>query len=93
MKGAVSKMNLTYLPKISKVIASDLQKAGVHTAEELKQTGSKEACIRIRLQADRAACINKLCALEGAIQGVRWHHLSEDTKADLKAFYQALQQA
>jgi DNA transformation protein len=29
----------------------------------------------------------RLSALEGAIQGVRWHHLSDETKADLKAFY------
>lgn len=86
-------MNLTDLPNISKVIASDLQKAGIHTIEELIQIGSKDAFIRIRLQADGEACVNKLCALEGAIQGIRWHHLSENTKADLNAFYKSLQQS
>jgi DNA transformation protein len=84
-------MKLTDLPNISKGIASDLQKAGIHTIEELTQIGSKDAFIRIRLQADREACVNKLCALEGAIQGIRWHHLSDHTKADLKAFYKSLQ--
>jgi len=83
-------MKLTALPNISKVIASDLQKAGINTVEDLKQIGSKDAFIRIRLHADHEACINKLCALEGAIQGMRWHQLPESTKADLKAFYKSL---
>ncbi len=86
-------MQLTDLPNISKVIASDLRKAGINTVEDLKQTGSKDAFIRIRLQADPEACINKLSALEGAIQGIRWHHLSENTKADLKAFYESLKKS
>jgi DNA transformation protein len=30
----------------------------------------------------------RLCALEGAIQGVRWHNLDEATKQQMKAFYQ-----
>lgn len=84
-------MKLTDLPNISKVIASDLQKAGINTAEDLKQIGSKEAFIRTRLQADHDACLNQLCALEGAIQGVRWHQLPESTKVDLNAFYESLQ--
>jgi DNA transformation protein len=29
----------------------------------------------------------RLCALEGAIQGVRWHFLDEGTKKSLKDFY------
>jgi DNA transformation protein len=30
----------------------------------------------------------RLCSLEGALQGLRWHHLSPEIKAELKAFYQ-----
>lgn len=30
-----------------------------------------------------------LCALEGAIQGMRWHSLSNDIKNDLKCFYES----
>ena len=82
--------SLAALPNISKVIAADLQKAGITTAEELKSVGSKEAFIRIRLCSDSDACLSKLCALEGAIQGVRWHGLSDETKADLKQFRQSL---
>jgi len=29
----------------------------------------------------------RLSALEGAIQGIRWHHLSRETKESLKEFY------
>lgn len=29
-----------------------------------------------------------LCALEGAVRGIRWHDLEPEVKADLKAFYQ-----
>jgi len=29
----------------------------------------------------------RLSALEGAIQGIRWHYLDEDTKESLKEFY------
>lgn len=29
----------------------------------------------------------RLSALEGAIQGVRWHDLDQDTKKSLKEFY------
>ena len=82
--------DLTDLPNISMVIATDLQKAGIKTAYELKRMGSKNAFISIRLHADSAACLSKLCALEGAIQDIRWHFLSDEVKADLKQFYKSL---
>ena len=81
---------LTDLPNISKVIANDLQKAGIATVEKLKRIGSKEAFILIRLHSDCEACLSKLCALEGAVQGIRWHFLSDEVKADLKKFHKSL---
>jgi DNA transformation protein len=36
---------------------------------------------------DPSACYMRLCGLEGAIRGVRWHDLPDDVKADLKVFY------
>ena len=83
-------MQLMDLPNISKVIAYDLKKAGISTAEELMSLGSKEAFQRIRTHADGNACVNKLCALEGAIQGIRWHALPDETKANLKEFFKSL---
>ena len=82
--------SLTDLVNISKVIAADLQKAGISTVEELKRIGSKEAFLRIRLRADFEACFSKLCALEGAIQGIRWHHLTDEVKSDLKKFFKSI---
>lgn len=36
---------------------------------------------------DKSACINRLYAIEGAIQGVRWHAMSDQVKSGLKEFY------
>ncbi|MDR1301443.1 MAG: TfoX/Sxy family protein [Treponema sp.] len=36
---------------------------------------------------DSSACYNRLCAIEGAIQGIRWHNLSDEIKNELKQFY------
>ncbi len=77
---------LTKLPNIAKVMEQQLNDVGIHTADELKAAGSRETWLRI-LAMDPSACYNRLCGLEGAIRGVRYHALPEDVKADLKAFY------
>lgn len=77
---------LTSLPNIAKALEQQLHQADIHTAEELKHIGAREAWLRI-FAFDPSACYNRLCALEGAIRGIRWHDLPEDAKADLKAFY------
>ncbi len=79
---------LVKLPNIGKVVAEQLQQVGVHTPDELRQIGSREAWLRIQ-SVDPSACYNRLCALEGALRGIRWHDLDAETKAELKAFYQA----
>jgi DNA transformation protein len=80
---------LSKLPNISKVIEEKLNESGVETVARLQELGSKEAFVRIRLR-DNTACVNMLCALEGAIQGIRWHQLADDKKQELKAFYKTL---
>lgn len=77
---------LQKLPNIAEKLESQLKNVGITTAEELKETGSREAWLRI-LAYDPSACIMRLSALEGAIQGVRWHNLDDDTKKSLKEFY------
>ena len=77
---------LTKLPNIADKLETQLNEVGISTFDELKQIGSREAWLRI-LARDPSACIMRLSALEGAIQGVRWHHLDEQTKASLKEFY------
>ena len=81
---------LNDLPNISRVIAGDLQKAGISAAEELRSIGSRESFILIRLHSDNSACLSKLYALEGAVQGIRWHSLTDETKNELKLFYKSL---
>mgnify|MGYP002354887502 FL=1 len=77
---------LTKLPNIADKLETQLNEVGITTFDELKQVGSREAWLRI-LARDPSACIMRLSALEGAIQGVRWHHLDAQTKASLKEFY------
>ena len=75
-------------PNIADKLEAQLIEVGISSFDELKQTGSREAWLRIAA-IDPSACYMRLCALEGAIQGVRWHHLDEETKKTLKAFYQS----
>ena len=77
---------LTKLPNIAEKLESQLADIGITTVDELKKVGSHEAWLRI-LARDPSACIMRLSALEGAIQGIRWHDLDDETKASLKEFY------
>ena len=77
---------LSKLPNIGPNLEKQLIDVGIATAEELKSVGSREAWLRI-LSKDPSACLMRLSALEGAIQGIRWHHLDKETKESLKEFY------
>jgi DNA transformation protein len=81
--------DLSSLPNVGKVLEKNLNDVGIHTPEELKQIGSKEAFLRIRL-IDPGACLHMLYGLEGAIDGVRDTLLPEFVKEDLKAFFKSL---
>lgn len=74
------------MPNIAGKLAQQLKEASITTAEQLTAVGSKEAWLKI-LEADPSACYMRLCALEGATRGVRWHYLPDDVKKDLKGFY------
>lgn len=77
---------LLKMPNIGKEVEKQLTEVGITTMEQLRQTGSKQAWLSIHA-IDPSACYNRLCALEGAIQGIRWHNLSDYAKLDLKDFY------
>jgi len=81
---------LTDLPNIGKTLAEKLEMVGIQNEHDLKQTGSENAIIKIATIENSGACINMLYALEGAIQGFRWHNLSKEKKTELKAFYQMM---
>ena len=78
--------DLKALPNIADKLEGQLAEVGITTPDELRRVGSREAWLRI-LARDPSACIMRLSALEGAIQGVRWHYLDDDTKRSLKEFY------
>ena len=78
---------LSKLPNIGKAVEAQLIQSGIRTADELRQIGAKEAWLRIQA-IDESACIHRLMALEGAIEGVKKTLLPDEVKADLKAFYQ-----
>lgn len=80
---------LSSLPNVGKVLENNLLSAGITSAEELIEIGTKEAFIRIRL-VDGGACVRMLYGLHGAILGVRDTDLSKAQKDELKIFFKSL---
>lgn len=78
---------LSKLPNIGKTVEEQLLQVGICSVDELVRVGAKGAWLKIQ-EIDESACINRLMALEGAIQGVKKTMLSDEVKADLKEFYQ-----
>jgi DNA transformation protein and related proteins len=81
--------DLTKLPNIGLTLAEKLKLVGISTPNDLINTGSENAMIKIKT-IDKDACINMLYALEGAIQGIRWHNLDKNRKTELTEFYNRL---
>ena len=78
--------DLCKLPNIGKALEERLSDVGINSIESLMKMGSKEAFTKLHL-VEGYTCFNTLCALEGAVQGIRWHNLSSETKEDLKKFF------
>lgn len=81
---------LSKLPNIGNIVEEQLNQVGIETYEQLKEVGSRQAWLKIKMMDD-SACINRLYALEGAILKIRWHDLDGEIKADLTKFYQSFQ--
>ena len=75
--------NLTDLPNIGATLAEKLEKIGITSQSALTELGSVEAVIKIG-EKDLSTCYNMLYALEGAIQGMRWHGIPKEERALLK---------
>jgi DNA transformation protein len=82
----MQKNELTGLPNIGKTLAEKLKIVGIETIKELVENGSENAFLKLST-VDSGACLSMLCALEGAIQGIRWHDLSSERKLELKEFF------
>ena len=77
---------LTSLPNIGKDLSQKLLTLGINTPADLKSVGTENAYLQIKT-LDPGACFSLLCALEGAIEGIRWHNLSAERKQELLQFY------
>ncbi len=86
MMGCENMGSLSELPNIGKTMEKRLAAVGIKDVETFMENGSKEAFIKLRLY-EGDTCFSSLCGLEGAVQGIRWHNLSKESKEDLKKFF------
>ncbi|WP_298238433.1 TfoX/Sxy family protein [uncultured Algibacter sp.] len=82
---------LTNLPNIGKTLAKKLNSVGIENEKMLKKIGSKNAIAKIITIENSGTCINMLYAIEGAIQGIRWHGLDNKKKQELSNYYKTLE--
>ena len=75
------------MPNIGTVLAENLRRVGITSAEELCAAGACEAWLRIRTQVDPGACFHQLTALAGAEMGLPKKELPPERKAELRAFF------
>ena len=74
------------LQNIGKVVAQQLIQVGIDDPIKLKEVGAKEAWLKIQ-QIDESACIHRLYALEGAVEGIKKTQLDYETKAELLSYF------
>ena len=86
LKGSIIMGELSKLPNIGKEVERQLNEVGIFTYDELKAIGTEQAWLKIQ-GIDSSACIHRLLALEGAIQGIKKTALPQQRKMDLKDFY------
>ena len=74
---------------LGKTMEKKLHTVGIHSAEELKNIGSKQAVFRLKEQYPNT-CVVILYHLEAAIQGVEMKQLDTVCKAELKAYFKQM---
>jgi DNA transformation protein and related proteins len=83
---ATQNQELSKVPNIGKVLAGKLKLAGINNLNQLRALGAENTFIKL-ITIDKDSCINSLYAIEGAIQGIRWHDLDSARKAALLEFF------
>ncbi len=85
--------SLKSLPNLGPVLVSLLERADIHSAEELRSLGTEAVFTRLKvLETEEGdSCIHKLYALEGAVQGIRWHDVTQERRKELLEFFRRLQ--
>lgn len=80
---------LTSLPNIGLVLEKELNDIGITTVEQLRHSKAEEVFIHLKLQ-NPDACMHKLYSIAGAIEGIRYTALGEETKKQLRGFFRSL---
>ena len=80
---------LASMRNIGKEMERKLKAIGIGSAEELIQTGSKEAFLRLKVRFPNV-CLVHLYTLQGAIDGIEYNRLTDAVKRDLKRFSDGL---
>ena len=68
---------------IGKVLGQRLRTVGIDTREKLEALGDAEAFRRLCAKFPQDACRHTRLALAGAVRGVRWHDLPDETQAEV----------
>lgn len=77
---------------LGRTMEKKLHSVGIHSAEELKDVGSRQAVFRLKEHYPNT-CVVILYHLEAAIQGVEIKGLDEKCKLELKEWFKQLQTA
>jgi len=76
--------DLETLKNLGPISAARLRSVGIETPDELRRLGAVEAYARLRRAHPLETTQVALYALHGAITGVRWYSLSDETRARLR---------
>ncbi|MFO7789317.1 MAG: TfoX/Sxy family protein [Bacteroidota bacterium] len=71
---------------IGKVLELKLESVGIDSLEELKKVGAENAFAKVK-QIDKNAGRSILFAMDGAVQGVKWHEIPEERKEKLREYF------
>ncbi|MBD8525205.1 TfoX/Sxy family protein [Pseudomarimonas arenosa] len=59
-----------------------LRQVGIHTEQDLRETGAVEAFLKVKRASFRPS-LNLLYAIEGALQGCHWQQVPSERRAEL----------
>ena len=71
------------LPNVGPITARRLAEVGISSQAVLQDVGSVEAYVRLRFRFGRLVTLNALWAMEAALLGIDWRHLSDERKGEL----------
>ncbi|MCL2372157.1 MAG: TfoX/Sxy family protein [Defluviitaleaceae bacterium] len=81
--------DLKSMRNIGRELEKKLNQAGISTPDELRQIGSEDAFLRVKVYYPNI-CLVHLMALEGAVCDIEYNQLPEEVQARLKAFCDGL---